>query len=345
VANGGRTSEAISERMRFVRLIGRLGLLVATLLFLGASVLQPTASPAGAQTARASDSSNFVLATGSGDFKIESASTGGLVKDLGVVNYWTNNGLALSPDGQDVYVVVNQPTTTAIERLSVSTGAQTFVADGEQPAVSPNSRLLAFGSGPSGSQMLVVRDLTSGMERSIDVSRLLGKQGDLLNATITWLDDSKIVVVPGSVVNDLMGDPTPRAVPGSCSAAPVNDTCLIVVGAEAGHPLTAKRVLLSGLPSGDHPLIAASGSSGFTIATLGGHSGIFRADLAHHARRLTRISSLPPAIPLAFGAGGATLFYLVGHGPEALWWAKVTPHGLKNAHVLNANVGLSDLAG
>jgi hypothetical protein len=271
-----------------------------------------------------------------------------LVKDLGVVNYWTNNGLALSPDGEDVFVVVNQPTTTAIERLSVSTGAQTFVAHGAQPAVSPNSRLLAYGSEPSGSHRLVVRNLTSGKDRSIDVSRLLGEQRDLVNATITWLDGSKIVVIPGTVGNDLMGDPTPRAVPGSCSAAPVNDTCLIVVGAEAGHPLTAKRVLLSGLPPGDIPLIAASGPSGVTVATFGGDSGIFRADLNHNAPNFTRISSLPAlsaALPLAFGAQGGTLFYLVGHGPEALWWAKVTPHGLKDAHVLNANVSLGALAG
>ena len=324
-----------------MHLFGRLGLIATVLFLVAASAPQATASPSivGA-------SSNFVLATGSGpDFQIESASTGTVVKDLGVVNYWTNNGLALSPNGQNVYVVVHQPTTTAIEQLSVSTGAQTFVADGEQPAVSPNSRLLAFGTGPSGSQTLVVRDLFSGMERSIDVSRLLGNSGDLLNATITWLDDSKIIVIPGMVGNDLMGDPTPPTVPGSCDAGPVKDTCLIVVSDEAGHRLAAKRVILSGLPSGD-PLIAASGPSGLTIANYSGHhSGIFRADLAHKASHVTRICSLPAAIPLAFGSRGATLFYLAGHGPEALWSAKVTLNGLKDAHVLNADIGLSALAG
>ncbi len=326
----------------FVRLIGRLGLIATAPLLVAAGASQATASPAPSVGA----SSNFLLATGSGpDFQIESANTGALVKDLGVVNYWTNNGLALSPDGQSVYVVVNQPPTLVIERLSVSTGAQTFVADGEQPAVSPNSRFLAFGSGSSGSQTLVMRDLASGMERSINLSGLLGSRGDLLNATITWLDDSRIVVIPGTVGNDLMGDPTPPAVPGSCDAAPVKDSCLIVVGDGAGHPPTAKRVILSGLPSSG-PVIAASGPSTLTIANYGDHhSGIFRADLAHKTSHFTRISSLPVAIPLAFGPRAATLFYLVGHGPEALWWAKVTPHGLKDARVLNANVGLSALAG
>jgi hypothetical protein len=291
-------------------------------------------------------SSNFVLATGSGpDFHIESASTGTLVKDLGAVQGWTNNGLALSPDGRYVYVVVNQGRTLAIERLSVSTGAETFVAEGEQPAVSPDGHLLAFGSGPQGSNTLVVRDLTSGKDQSVDLRRLLGGQTDLLNASITWLgDDSEIVVLPGGVGNDLMGEATPSPLPGSCSAVSVSNTCLIGVNVRAGHSLTARRIILSGLRSGG-PVIAASGSSDLVIAAFGGrHSGIFKADLAGGARSITRISSLPSALPLAFGARGATLFYLVGHGPEALWSAKVTPDGLKDAHMLNAHVGLSALA-
>jgi hypothetical protein len=66
--------------------------------------------------------------------------------------------------------------------------------------------------------------------------------------------------------------------------------------------------------------------------------------LANGARNVTRLFSLPSVLPLTFGAKGATLFYLVGHGPEALWVAKVTPDGLKDAHMLNANVALSALA-
>jgi hypothetical protein len=324
-----------------VRLIGRLGLVVAALLLGASTAAQATVTPA----PTVGDSSNFVLATGSGpDFHIESASTGTLVKDLGSVQGWTNNGLALSPDGQSVYVVVNQITTLAIERLSVSTDAETFVAQGEQPAVSPDGRQLAFGSGASGSHTLVVRDLSSGKDRSIDLRKLLGGQTDLLNASITWLGDSKIVVIPGGVANDLMSQPTPRAVPGSCSAASVNDSCLIVVGDRTGHSLTAKRVILSGLPSGG-PVIAAPGSSDLVIAAFGGrHSGIFKAHLAGDAGRITRISSLPSVLPLAFGARGAKLFYLVGHGPEALWVARVTPNGLRDPRILNADVGLSALA-
>src|SRR5579863_9929861 len=141
----------MSGRMGFVRLIGRLGLTATTLLLVAGSAPLASASPAHAHAPSVGTASNFVVATGSGpEFQIESASTGALVKDLGTVQGWTNNGLAFSPDGQNVYVVVNRATNLAIERLSVSTGTETFVADGEQPAVSPNSHLLAFGTGPGG---------------------------------------------------------------------------------------------------------------------------------------------------------------------------------------------------
>lgn len=176
-----------------MRLIGRCALAAAALLLAAGSAIPATASPP-----HASASSNFLLVTGSGsDFRIESASTGTLVKDLGAVPGWTNNGLVLSPDGQDVYVVVNEHRSLAIERLSVADDTQTFVADGEQPSISPDGRLLAFGTGPGppGTQTLVVRDLTSGKDQLIGLRRLLGGQTDLLNASITWLGDgSKIVV-------------------------------------------------------------------------------------------------------------------------------------------------------
>jgi hypothetical protein len=270
------------------------------------------------------------------------------VKDLGAVPGWTNNGLVLSPDGQDVYVVVNEHRSLAIERLSVGDDTQTFVADGEQPSMSPDGRLLAFGTGlgPPGTQTLVVRDLTSGKDQSIDLRRLLGRQTDLLNASITWLGDgSRIVVLPGGVGNDLMGGATPRAVPGSCSAVSASNTCLIVVSVRAGHPLTAKRVLLGGLKPGVW-FIGASGSSDIVTIGFGGHhNGVYTADLTNGARSFTRLFSLPPVLPLAFRARGTELFYLVGHGPTALWLAKVTPDGLKDAKMLNADVGLSGFAG
>jgi len=235
-----------------------------------------------------------------------------------------------------------------IDRLSVADGSRTFVADGEQPSISPDGRLLAFGTGalPSGGQTLAVRNLTSGKDQTIDLRRLLGGQTDLLNASITWLGDgSKVVVLPGGVANDLMGGATPRALSGSCSAVSANDTCLIVVSVRAGHPLTAKRVLLGGLGQG-LPIIGASGSSDvLTMAFVDHRTSVYAADLTNGARRFTRLFSLPTVLPLAFRARGTELFYLTGHGPIALWLARVTSSGLKDAKLLNADIGLNGFAG
>jgi hypothetical protein len=331
-----------------VRLIGRVSLAAAALLLATGSALPATASPAREQ-APTGASSNYLVVAGSGlDFQVESSSTGSVVKDLGAVPGWTNNGLALSPDGQDVYVVVNELSTLAIERLSVANGTETFVADGEQPSISPDGHLLAFGTGPtsSGGQTLAVRDFTSGKDQSIDLRRLLGGQTDLLNASIIWLGDgSKIVVLPGSVGNDLMGGATPPALPGSCSGVSASDTCLIVVSVRAGHPLIAKRVLLGGLRPGIS-LIGASGSSDIvTIGFDGHHTGVYTADLTSGARSFTRLSYLPSVFPLAFRARGTELFYLTGHGRTALWLARVTQHGLRDTKMLDADIGLSGFAG
>jgi hypothetical protein len=271
-----------------------------------------------------------------------------VVKDLGAVSGWTNNGLALSPDGREVYVVVREPGYLAIERLSVADGTETFVADGEQPAISPNGRLLAFGTGAtaSGGQILAVRNLTSGKEQSIDLGRLLGRRTNLLNGSITWLGNgSKIVVLPGGLGSDLMGGATPRALPGSCSAVSAGHTCFIVVSIRTGHPLTAKRVIIGGLGQGI-PLIGASGSSDIvTIASVDHRSGIYTANLTNGARRFTRRFSLQTVLPLAFRARGTEFFYLTGHGPIALWLASITSDGLKDAKELNPNIGLSGFAG
>jgi len=327
-----------------VRLIARYALAAAALLLAAGSARPATASPA-----PTSASSNFLLVGASGsDFRIESASSGTLVKDLGAVPGWTNNGLALSPDGQEVYVVVNEKRTLAIERLSVADDTLTFVADGEQPSISPDGRLLAFGTGPGppGAQTLVVQNLTTGKEQSIGLRRLLGVQTDLLNASIIWLGDgSTIVVLPGAVGNDLMGGAIPRAASGSCSAVSAGKTCLIEVGVRAGHPLTATRVLLGGLGPASW-LIGGSGSSDIVAIGLGGHhNGAYRAVLTNGARSFTRLCSLPPVLPLAFGARGTELFYLVGHGPTALWRANVTPDGLTHAKLLSADVGVYGFAG
>jgi WD40-like Beta Propeller Repeat len=98
--------------------------------------------------------------------ELRSASTGavaGVLKRLGVS--WTNNGFAVSPDGRYVYFTLIPKSrkwkSLLLEPLSVATDRTRFMAFGEQPAVSPDGRLLAYTSGEDRMATVVVREAAS----------------------------------------------------------------------------------------------------------------------------------------------------------------------------------------
>lgn len=316
-----------------------MAVLVA-LIVMGASTL---ASAAGISE-KAKDPPNFVLANDSGnDFQVVSPETGKVIKDLGGIPGYTNNGMALAPNGRDLYITVNRATSLAIQRINLVTSGETFVADGVEPSISPNGRFLAYGSGSTRSQQLTVRDLRSKVVRSIDLEALLGPETDLLNASITWVG-SQIVVLPGRVANDLMGGSQPTPPSGSCSAASTSSTCLIVVKTSRQNKLYAKRIVVNGLSGGDI-VIGSSGMSNLVMVTFDGHSAVlYKTNLATGGRTATRLFARPSALPVAVDASGTSLFYLVGHGPVSLWVGEVSPHGLMDTRMLNTDVAVAGLA-
>ena len=290
------------------------------------------------------DPQNFVLVDAShSHVELHSATTAALVKDLGAVDGLTSNGLALSPDGGYLYVTVDRPPATLLERINTTNGQVESIGHGEQPAISPNGHYLAHGGG-AGDGILYVRDLASGEVRSINVAKLLGHQDDLINASITWLaDGSRIVVLPGAVGNDLMGGTTPPPIPGSCSAIPISDTCLIVANVAPDHPLTAERVVVHGLRvpdllSGDdlaHSVLAASDQTHATV--------IDRIEVSGDRADYVRMCSLSPGLSVAFDPRGTELLYLIGHNPVSLWWVGLTNCDLHAQHRLLANADLQDV--
>jgi hypothetical protein len=301
------------------------------------------ARPAYVPTTHDRDPTNFILVN-AGDLEIESATTGQLVKNLGPISNYTNNGFALSPDGQYAYATATSCTSRCeivIERIDLTDGGVTPLAVGEQPSISQNDRFVAFGAGPLSAD-LSIRDLKTGTTKSINLKRLLGTQTDLLNSSITWLGNgSELVVVPGGVGNDLMpGTTTTAPLSGSCSALSISQTCLIVVNARNGHPFGARRVVLNGLRSSQF-VVAASAHSDLVMA---GDGMIYRVAISSHSVSYSRLFSLPSVLPVAFDPQGAKLFYLKGHGPVALWLGEVTQHGLERSRMLNANVDLGSLA-
>jgi hypothetical protein len=339
-ARGGRPVRALSLALLVLAVVAAA---ILALIY-GPRSGGGTPRPASLPTIIHRDPANFVLVN-SGDLEIASAKTGQMVKDLGPIAHYTNNGFALSPDGQYVYVTITGNRSTAIERINLSNGQPTPFAAGEQPSISPNGRFIAFGAGPL-SANLSIRDLKSGTSRSINLRTLLGTQTDLLNASITWLGSgSQVVVVPGGVGNDLMpGTTTTTPRPGSCSALSISQTCLIVVNASIGHPLSARRVVLNGLKASD-AVVAASGRSDLVMASYGTtHTSIYKAVVGSGSGSFSRLYSLPQVLPVAFGPQGAELFYLKGHGPVALWLGDVTQHGLERSRMLNAKVALEGLS-
>jgi hypothetical protein len=339
-ATGGRPVRALS----MVLIVFAVGVAAVLALIYGPHSGGGTPRPASVPTVIHRDPANFVLVN-SGDLEIASAKTGQIVMNLGPIANYTNNGFALSPNGQYVYATINGNRSTAIERINLSNGQPTPFAAGEQPSISPNGRYVAFGTGPR-SAILSIRDLKSGTSRSMNLRKLLGPQTDLLNASITWLGNgSQVVVVPGGVGSDLMPGTTTTTPPsGSCSALSISQTCFIVVNASTRHSLSARRVVLNGL-NASGAVVAASGRSDLVIASYGTtHTTIYEAVMGHGSGSFSRLYSLPQVLPVAFGPQGAELFYLKGHGPVALWLGDVTQHGLEHSRMLNANVALEGLA-
>jgi WD40-like Beta Propeller Repeat len=160
---------------------------------------------------------------------------------------FTNNSFAISPDGHSVYVTLIPKSkrwrSLLLERIAASDGKQTFIANGEQPAISPNGQMLAYVMGDRAGPRIAVRDLASGRTRSINVARFFSERTDVLGASIAWVgDDSDIAVVPGPVLTAL-GATRTRSGPsaGRGDAAVASPTCLM-----AFDPLARRLLYLVG---------------------------------------------------------------------------------------------------
>ena len=245
---------------------------------------------------------------------------------------FTNNGLALSPDGRDIYFTLIPHTKRGafnllIERLSIATGQQTLIAHGEAPAISPDGRQLAYVTGSS-SRAIAVRDLRSGRTRSVDVTTLPGIRADVFfNATISWIaNPAELALITSTTSPVAVSDPSkashmqpPVRARGPCGAHQVQ-FCLIIVRLPAtSHGVTDRSYALP--PAVTYVRATASDSAtpgSILIARDGSPDTDFidRITPGPSTVSIQQLALIPAGLALSFDATGDRLLYLIGHAGE-----------------------------
>jgi hypothetical protein len=194
--------------------------------------------------------------------------------------------------------------------------------------------------------------LISGKTTTIDLAKLLGPSTDLLGAsfeTITWLGDGSDILISPSE------DATPTRMGssnGSASCArsysgvsPTKATCLILVHFDAStRTLTSRMVVDDDLGLS----IVLSGADREPLSLVGAtfalKPNVYQMTLSGSRIQVNRLLTLPMVLPVAFDLLGSHIFYIVGHGPTALWVATISSGHLAQPHRLIANAELGSMA-
>lgn len=249
----------------------------------------------------------------------------------------TGNGVALSPDGRRLYTVWIGKHSLRIERVATGTGKRTYVADGAQPAISPDGRYLAYASG-RWYQSVSVRDVHTGATRTWNLRPYMGPDADLLQGHLVWLGDGRLVVMPQDrPIASVAGRSLPRHRPGSCGPLDGRHQCLITLDPAAAEPaLRQQRIaapwlldVYSGGSAARHSIIIAD--------LAGDRAPLERLEIRPGGVRRTRLAEVP-GMALALDASGTWLLYLTGHGPTALWTGRLDGGRVVQTHRIDPHV-------
>lgn len=344
-----------------VRLAG-LGAVALALIILGAGRPAP-AREARAASARATatppGAPSFFASVSSGagyEFNLElrSMASGRVTKVLTTLGgSWTNNGFALSPDGRDVYFTLIPKSrgwkSLLLERISTSTRRRRLVGQGEQPAVSPTGRLLAYATGEDRSAGIVIRDLASGAERSIRLWRLLGSKTDMLKASLAWLGDGRRLAVfeacCATAATSTGRTTFVASGPGGQSASYASR--LIVVSVPRHGGLTARLVTGPGAHQTPESVGSDTARPNAVLASSflrSDRAAVYRITLGSSRATVRPVLTIAHAQVLGFDPTGREILYLVGHRPPNLWTATVEGHRLIHRHLLIRNSKLDAIA-
>jgi hypothetical protein len=328
----------------------------------GAAGHSPAAgnSPAAGQPAvlgqsATADPPDFVGVLQPGGLTMFSPVTGRAVRSLPAIGI--SNGFTLAPDSSRVFVTSLLSRQLEIRSISVRTRKISSVADGAHPAVSPDSRFLAYATGTQQYTGLAIRDLATGTTRSIGLLGLVGADASLLNGQLTWLGDGMQVVAlpqPDAVAAGQATSPSKAAVGNACGQQDSpRGLCLIVVDANSsrlqGRRVYVRWAMLPGA-SGDSNAVTISGlvpaQRTLLLATSFVSSPVFDAVIIDGGSLVDwEFSPLPlpaRASLMAIAPGGDRVPYLTaqdGSAQPALWVAQPRDGRLADQHRLYVDTG------
>ncbi len=192
--------------------------------------------------------------------------------------------------------------------------------------MSPNGRLLAYFTYRGRSGSVAVLDLVTGRVRSVNVDAAVGHGHVLAEIQPGWTRDSSMVVLAtGSPIRPVSRSAHASANGFHPGAMPA--VRLIVVSVTPKRPLTARRILVSGLRTTPDLLLASDAISRNSVvaASLGprGNARLDQIHLTPTRAAACQILSIPDAQVLAFDPTGQRLIYIAGHSPAVLQRATI----------------------
>lgn len=222
-----------------------------------------------------------------------------------------------------------------MKRLQVGGGEPQLVARGEQPAISPDGRFLAYATGPR-DQTVAVRDLQSGRTRTWDLGPTMGPDAHLLSGGLTWAGSRLVLMPQADAIATVGSSGSPGrhvGATGFCGSRAADTTCLIVFDPSAARPVlrtihlpgvSAQRLFSAGRVAPDAVLVGTY---------VRGGERIDRIDVtASDPHRVEVVEG--PFLAEAVSPSGTKLLYILGHSPPALWVANLHQGHLAHARRL-----------